>query len=91
MGLVGVLAKAITDKELEMAASGGIPPRLGGGMVGSHGVERGVEGREGYGSIEPSRAYHRAMSGDWASLSLTHLKDSLVLVKTQTNWRNYLH
>ena len=64
MGLVGVLAKAITDKQLEMAASGGIPPRLGGGMVGSHGVERGVEGREGYGSIEPSRAYHRAMSGD---------------------------
>ena len=64
MGLVGVLAKAISPRELEMAASGGIPPRLGGGPVGSHGVERGVEGREGYGSVEPSRAYHRAMSGD---------------------------
>ena len=64
MGLVGVLAKAISPRELEMAASGGIPPRLGGGTVGSEGVERGVEGRTGYGSIEPSRAYHRAMSGD---------------------------
>ena len=64
MGLVGVLAKAISAKELELAASGGIPPRLGGGVVGSQGVERGVEGKPGYGAIEPSRAYHRAMSGD---------------------------
>jgi len=69
MGLVGVLAKAVSASELEMAASGGIPPRLGGGTVGSHGVARGIEGDQrypfnrGHGSIEPSRAYHRAMSG----------------------------
>ena len=65
MGLVGVIAKHISTSELDSAASGGIPPRLGGGEVGARGVERGIEGiSPGRGHIEPSRPYHRAMRGE---------------------------
>mgnify|MGYP003109917308 FL=1 len=41
MALVGVIAKELTEKDLEMASRGLTPPDLGGGPFGAKGVPRG--------------------------------------------------
>jgi len=68
MALVGVIAKELTDDDLEGASRGKIPGDLGGGKFGAKNVPRGFPDPEGghaggRGTTPPSAKYHERMRG----------------------------
>jgi hypothetical protein len=68
MALVGVIAKELTDDDLEGASRGKIPGDLGGGKFGAKNVPRGFPDPEGghaggRGTTPPSARYHERMRG----------------------------